>query len=167
MKKLLSMPLALTLILTASTSVFAADINQNSSNQHADTTVTFKVDPAYTVTIPADVTLERKTGTDGTITYEKDLTVSASDVRLLEGKKVRVTLDSSFKLTTGAQGAKYELPYTVKVGTSGSAITNGDVVADFTTLDSDKWSSTLHFAAENPTYAGDYKDTVIFNIAVE
>lgn len=166
MKKLLSIPLALTLVLTASTSVFAADINQN-SNQNADTTVTFKVDPAYTVTIPADVTLDRKTGTDGTITYEKDLTVSASDVRLLEGKKVRVTLDSSFKLTTGAQGAKYELPYTVKVGTSGSAITNGDVVADFTTLDSNKWSSTLHFAAENPTYAGDYKDTVIFNIAVE
>lgn len=119
------------------------------------------------MTIPADVTLDRKTGTDGTITYEKDLTVSASDVRLLEGKKVRVTLDSSFKLTTGAQGAKYELPYTVKVGTSGSAITSGDVVADFTTLDSNKWSSTLHFAAENPTYAGDYKDTVIFNIAVE
>ena len=166
MKKLLSIPLALTLVLTASTSVFAADINQNST-QNADTTVTFKVDPAYTVTIPADVTLDRKTGTDGTITYEKDLTVSASDVRLLEGKKVRVTLDSSFKLTTGAQGAKYELPYTVKVGTSGSAITSGDVVADFTTLDSNKWSSTLHFAAENPTYAGDYKDTVIFNIAVE
>ena len=116
MKKLLSIPLVLTLVLTASTSVFAADINQN-SNQNADTTVTFKVDPAYTVTIPADVTLDRKTGTDGMITYEKDLTVSASDVRLLEGKKVRVTLDSSFKLTTGAQGAKYELPYTVKVGT--------------------------------------------------
>ena len=167
MKKLLSIPLALTLVLTASTSVFAADINQNSSNQNADTTVTFKVDPAYTVTIPADVTLDRKTGTDGTITYEKDLTVSASDVRLLEGKKVRVTLDSSFKLTTGAQGAKYELPYTVKVGTSGSAITSGDVVADFTTLDSNKWSSTLHFAAENPKYAGDYNDTVTFNIAVK
>lgn len=167
MKKLLSMPLALTLVLTASTSVFAADINQNSSNQNADTAVTFKVDPAYTVTIPTDVTLDQKTGTDGTITYEKDLTVSASNVRLLEGKKVQVTLDSSFKLTTGEQGAKYELPYTVKVGTSGSAITSGDVVADFTTLDSDKWSSTLHFAAENPTYAGDYKDTVIFNIAVE
>lgn len=87
MKKLLSMPLALTLVLAASTSVFAADINQNSTQQKADTTVTFKVDPAYTVTIPADVTLDRKTGTDGTITYEKDLTVSASDVRLLEGKK--------------------------------------------------------------------------------
>ena len=167
MKKLLSMPLALTLVLTASTSVFAADINQNSSSQKADTAVTFKVDPAYTVTIPTDVTLDQKTGTDGTITYEKYLTVSASNVRLLEGKKVQVTLDSSFKLTTGEQGAKYELPYTVKVGTSGSAITSGDVVADFTTLDSDKWSSTLHFAAENPTYAGDYKDTVIFNIAVE
>ena len=166
MKKILSMPLALTLVLAASTSVFAADINQNSTQQKADTTVTFKVDPVYTVTIPANVTLDQKTGTDGTITYEKDLTVSASDVRLLEGKKVQVTLESSFKLTTGEQGAQSELPYTVKVGTSGSAITNGDVVADFTTLDSDKWSSTLHFAAENPTYAGDYKDTVTFNIAV-
>lgn len=166
MKKLLSMPLALTLVLTASTSVFAADINQDSTPKTANTTVKFNVDPAYTVTIPADVTLDRKTGTDGTITYEKDLTVSASDVRLLEGKKVQVTLESSFKLTTSAQGAKYELPYTVKVGTSGSAITSGDVVADFTTLDSDKWSSTLHFAAENPTYAGDYKDIVTFNIAV-
>lgn len=166
MKKLLSMPLALTLVLAASTSVFAADINQNSTQQKADTTVTFKVDPAYTVTIPVNVTLDQKTGTDGTITYEKDLTVSASDVRLLEGKKVQVTLESSFKLATGAQGAQYELPYTVKVGTSGSAITSGDVVADFTTLDFDKWSSILHFAAENPTYAGDYKDTVTFNIAV-
>ena len=157
MKKLLSMPLALTLVLTASTSVFAADINQNSSNQNADTTVT----------IPADVTLDRKTGTDGTITYEKDLTVSASDVRLLEGKKVQVTLDSDFKLTTGAQGAQYELPYTVKVGTSGSEIKSGDVVANFITLDFDNWSSTLHFAAENPKYAGDYNDTVTFNIAVK
>ena len=106
MKKILSMPLALTLVLAASTSVFAADINQNSTQQKADTTVTFKVDPAYTVTIPANVTLDQKTGTDGTITYEKDLTVSASDVRLLEGKKVQVTLDSDYKLTTGAQGAQ-------------------------------------------------------------
>ena len=51
MKKLLSMPPALTLVLAASTSVFAADINQNSTQQKADTTVTFKVDPAYTVTV--------------------------------------------------------------------------------------------------------------------
>ena len=113
------------------------------------------------MTIPATVTLAKDMATGS---YKQDATITAENVRLLENQTITVALASDFKLTTGAAGATYELPYTVKVGTSDTAITTGDTVATFTTNTSSQ-SSTLHFAADNPTYAGVYSDTVTFTIS--
>lgn len=161
MKKLLTIMLALVMVLSLSVTAFATNIDQDSNPKTADTSVTFNVDPTYTVTIPATVTLAK----DADGSYKQDATITATDVRLLEGQTITVTLASDFKLTTGAAGATYELPYTVKVGTSDTAIVDGGTVATFGT-DTNSQSSTLHFAANNPTYAGEYSDTVTFTIAV-
>lgn len=161
MKKLLTVVLTLAMVLSLSVTAFAADINQDIDPKTGSTNVTFNVDPTYTVTIPATVELV-KTGTD-TITYEKDMTITAAaGVRLLEGQSIQVTLTSDFNLETAASST-YKLPYTVTVG--GSTIQNNGVVATFGTNTAEQ-SSTLHFAANNPTYAGDYSDTVTFTISV-
>lgn len=162
MKKLLTIMLALVMVLSLSVDAFSAGITQDSNTKTADTSVTFNVDPTYTVTVPATVTLAK--AADGS--YKQDATITATDVRLLEDQTITVTLASDFKLITGAAGATYELDYKVTVGDSSTAIATGDTVATFTT-DTNSQSSTLHFAAENPTYAGEYSDTVTFTISVE
>lgn len=164
MKKLLTFVLAVGMALSLSVTAFAAgtSINQGSTNQTGNTNVTFNVDPSYTVTIPATVNLARDADTGN---YKQDATITATDVRLEEGKTVKVTLAGGFKLTTGANGATYMLPYTVTVGDNVTAITTGDTVATFNTSIAEQ-TSVLHFVATNPTYAGDYRDTLTFTISV-
>ncbi|MBS5480188.1 MAG: hypothetical protein KHX46_03500 [Clostridiales bacterium] len=166
MKKLLPLVLALVMALSVSATAFAADttINQDSAGKTGSTAVTFHVDPTYTVTIPEKVELT-KVDDGGTITYESDLTVTAAaGVRLLAGEVIQVTLKSGsdFNLSTAADAA-YKLPYTVTVGNN--TIANDGVVATFGT-NNEAQTATLHFAAGNPTYAGDYSDTVIFTLAI-
>lgn len=160
MKKLLTIMLALVMVLSLSVNAFAANIIQDSTPKTADTNVTFNVDPTYTVTIPATVTLAK--AADGS--YKQDATITAADVRLEEGKTIVVTLACDFQLDTAAS-ATYKLPYTVTVDDNTTAIATDDTVATFTTNTTEQ-SSTLHFTAANPTYAGNYSDTVTFTIAV-
>lgn len=163
MKKFISVALVSALALSASITAFATDITEQTSDpKQANTAVNFNVDPTYTVIIPETVTLDQKTATDGTVTYEKDLDVKANSVRLLEGKKIEVTMDSDFNLDTSASST-YKLPYTVKVGDNTDAIESGATVAVFETNPQEQ-TNTLHFAAGNPIYAGDYSDNVTFNI---
>ena len=166
MKKLLSLVLALALALSLSVTAFAEDhtIDQNTTLPATkDTTVEFNVAPTYTITIPGTVELDKKTGT-GTVTYEKDETITASaGVRLLNGQSIQVTLSAGtdgFVLTTDQAAT---LDYTVTV--NNTKIQSGDTVATFGTSTAVQ-TSTLHFAASDPTYAGDYSDTVTFNIAI-
>lgn len=164
MKKLLTLVLALAMALSVSVTAFAADttINQDSAEKTGSTAVTFNVDPTYTVTIPEKVELNQ-VDDSGTIAYENDLTVTAAaGVRLLAGEVIQVTLksDSNFNLSAGAD---YKLPYTVTV--NNMEIANDGVVATFGT-NNEAQTATLHFAAGNPTYAGDYSDTVIFTLAI-
>ena len=124
------------------------------------TTVSFHVDPAYTVTIPAAVQLDKVEGEK--VTYEKDMTVTASaGLRLLKNQTIQVTLDGEFTMTS-PEGA--ELPYTVTAG--GRPVQEGGVVASFGTSDAAQ-SSTLRFAAEDPEFAGQYSGTVTFTLRVQ
>lgn len=78
---------------------------------------------------------------------------------------MQISLTSDYKLASG----KTTLDYTVTAnkGTADEKeVTSAKpVCADFETK-TDVQKVTLHFAANNPPYAGDYSDTVTFNLAV-
>ena len=189
MKKLLSIVLALALALSLSVTVFAAgdddtgNTTQNTTiTQDTDktgkTTVNYSVAPAYTVTIPASVTID---GTNNSNT----VTVSASGVKVEKGKQVVVKLtginvttentngDNDFKVKT-AEGA--ELKYTVKIGTTDitTAEASNTVLtvnpASTTANAVASGSNNLTFAladTEVVKYAGTYSGTVTFNVSVD
>lgn len=155
MKKLFALILAVVMIATMSTTAFAANTTGGS------TEVSFNVDPTYTVTIPATVELN-KVEDNGTVTYENDYTIGANaGVRLKKNEYIEVTVASDFEMTT-TEGAT--LAYTITA--EDAAVATGGVVATFGT-DKNAQSTTIHIAANDPDYAGEYKDTVTFTVAVK
>ncbi len=166
-KKFLSTILALALCGAMSMTVFAADteVNENSSDKTGNTQIIFEVDPTYTVTIPATITLAKDENSG--VKYIGTGKVEASaGLRLEEGKKIEVRLiNCDYKLHAGVS-ATYELPYTVKAGETEVTDTR-NLVATFTTENNAATQeSVLTFTANNPKYAGNYSDTVTFTVAV-
>jgi hypothetical protein len=161
MKKLITVLLALAMVATMSTTAFAAEIGPGANASQGSTEVSFNVDPTYTVTIPATVELN-KVEDNGVITYENDYTLTAqAGVRLKKGEYIEVTVASDFEMTT-TEGAT--LAYSITAG--GNAVGTGGVVAEFATNKAEQ-TATIHIAANDPDYAGEYKDTVTFTIAVK
>ena len=155
MKKLFALILTVCLLASMSVTAFAANTTGGS------TKISFNVDPTYTITIPATVELN-KVEDNGTVTYENDYTIGANaGVRLKKNEYIEVTVASDFEMTT-EQGAT--LDYTITKG--GNAVATGGVVAEFAT-DKNAQSTTIHIAANDPDYAGEYKDTVTFTVSVE
>ena len=155
MKKLFALILAVCLLASMSTTAFAANTTGGS------TEVSFNVDPTYTVTIPATVELN-KVDTEGVVTYENDYTLTAgAGVRLKKGEYIEVTVTSDFTMETD-EGAV--LAYSITAG--GNAVANNGVVAEFAT-DKAEQTATIHIAANDPDYAGEYKDTVTSTVAVK
>ena len=155
MKKLFALILAVALMATMSTTAFAANTTGGS------TEVSFNVDPTYTITIPATVELERQED-NGTVTYENDYTIGANaGVRLKKNEYIEVTVASDFEMTT-TEGAT--LAYGITAG--GNAVANNGVVATFGP-DKNAQSTTIHIAANDPDYAGEYNDSVTFTVAVK
>lgn len=160
MKKLASFVLALAMAAVCAAPAMADTQITESTSNSCDTKVTFTIAPAYTVTIPSEVTLEKKEGE--TVTYEKDLTLTASNVRLNQGKKLQVTIaDGSILTLESAEHAK--LNYTITVGST--EVSANSVVATFTTKAPEQ-TATLHIKANDPPFAGEYKGTLKFTIAV-
>ena len=154
MKKLFALILAVVVIATMSVTASAANTTGGS------TEVTFNVDPTYTVTIPATVELN-KVEDNGVVTYENDYTLTAqAGVRLKKGEYIEVTVASDFEMTT-TEGAT--LDYTITA--ENAAVANNGVVAEFAT-DKAEQTATIHIAANDPDFAGEYKDTVTFTVAV-
>ena len=155
MKKLFALILTVCLLASMSVTAFAANTEGGS------TKISFNVDPTYTVTIPATVELN-KVEDNGTVTYENDYTLTAqAGVRLKKGEYIEVTVASNFEMAT-TEGAT--LAYAITAG--GNVVGNNGVVAEFET-DKAAQSTTIHIAANDPDYAGEYKDTVTFTIAVK
>lgn len=162
MKKLASFVLALAMAAVCAAPAMAADtrITESTSNS-CDTKVTFTIAPAYTVTIPSEVTLDKKQAGE-TVTYEKDLELKASNVRLNQGKKLQITIPDNSVLQLSAGNAT--LNYTI-TNDNGINVDAGSVAATFTTQAPDQ-TATLHIKANDPPFAGDYSGTLKFTIAV-
>ena len=161
MKKLFAVILTVAMLATMSVTAFAAEIGPGANASQGSTEVSFNVDPTYTITIPATVELERQED-NGTVTYENDYTIEAiAGVRLKKNEYIEVTVASDFEMTT-TEGAT--LAYSIPAG--GNAVATGGVVAEFET-DKAAQSTTIHIAANDPDYAGVYKDTVTFTVAVK
>ena len=161
MKKVFALILTVCLLATMSVTAFAAEIGTETNASQGSTEVSFNVDPTYTVTIPATVALN-KAEDNGTVTYENDYTLTAqAGVRLKKGEYIEVTVTSDFTMETD-EGAI--LAYAITAGDN--AVANNGVVATFGT-DKNAQSTTIHIAANDPDYAGEYKDTVTFTVAVK
>ncbi len=161
MKKLFALILTVAMLATMSVTAFAAEIGTETNASQGSTEVSFNVDPTYTVTIPATVALN-KAEDNGTVTYENDYTLTAqAGVRLKKGEYIEVTVTSDFTMETD-EGAV--LAYSITAG--GNAVANNGVVAEFDT-DKAEQTATIHIAANDPDYAGEYKDTVTFTVAVK
>ena len=126
-----------------------------SENNPRYTTVTYSVAPAYTVTIPTDVTI------DGNST-----TISAEDVVVEKGQYVSVILaeNNDFTVKT-AEGA--ELAYTVTA--NGEDVAPGDELLAVNPADSAAGTATITFDIDESDikYAGTYTGTATFTIAVK
>lgn len=173
MKKLISglSALAITMALApmsafADTTVIPDPDNMpNPKPGTAGTTVEFSVDPAYTVTIPAKVTLED----NGEGIYTNSGTLKAEGVKLAEGKEIVVSLTSAskFNMQTAAT-SEYKLPYTAE-GAFGKLTDKeaGGIVAKFATLTAKQEVPVTFTTDETPTYAGSYSDPVVFTLEVK
>ncbi len=116
------------------------------------TTVTYQVDPTFTVTIPATVALG------------ETATIKAENVVVAKGKQVEVALTNANGFTVATpQGAK--LGYTVKNGET--TVNEGDTVLTVNPDNGKTGETTLTFTTpETVKFAGDYTGSVTFTIAV-
>ena len=131
----------------------------------APTTVEFRVDPTYTVTIPAKVTL----ADNGEGIYTNSGTLKAEGVKLAEGKEIVVSLTSASKFNMQTAGAsEYKLPYTAE-GAFGKLTDKeaGGIVAKFATSTEDQEVPVTFTTDETPKYAGTFTDPVVFTIEIK
>ena len=146
-KKIITLALAAAMLSATGITAFAETTN-----------VSYNVDPSYTVSIPAAVTL-------GDSAVEADIT--ASDVILEDGKQIKVDLTAASNTASGstfnAKNGDSAVTYTI---TGDKAIAVGDTVATFTA----DGSKTLTFSAADKsgaTVAGAHTETLTFTVSVE
>ena len=147
MKKLLTLALVGAMLTATGITAFAETTN-----------VSYDVQPTYTVSIPAAVTLS-----DADVTAD----ITASNVILEDGKQIKVDLTAASNTASGstfnAKNGDSAVTYTI---TGDKAIAVGDTVATFTA----NGSKNLTFSAANKsaaTVAGAHTETLTFSIAVE
>ena len=162
MKKLFALILTVAMLATMSVTAFAAEIGTETNASQGSTEVSFNVDPTYTVTIPATVELN-KVEDNGVVTYENDYTLTAqAGVRLFFGEYIAVSVLSDFTMETEEFAW---LDYVI-LDAEGYEVANNGVVAKFYT-DKAQQTATIHIGANDPDYAGEYKDTVTFTVSIE
>jgi spore coat protein U-like protein len=150
MKKVLTFALAIMLVMSLPVTVFAA----NTTGGNAD--ITTSIAPTYTVTIPADVTVQF----NATETAFGTIEVIASQIH--PDKCIRVSLASDNKLENSIDDTKY-IPYAIK-DAEGAEFTSATYLTE-----GDKTELSIHITDGdwNADYAGDYSDTVTFTVSYE
>ena len=146
-KKIITLALAAAMLSATGITAFAETTN-----------VSYDVQPTYTVSIPAAVTLS-----DADVTAD----ITASNVILEDGKQIKVDLTAASNTASGstfnAKNGDSAVTYTI---TGDKAIAVGDTVATFAA----NGSKALTFSAANKsaaTVAGAHTETLTFGIAVE
>ena len=150
MKKLFAVILAAALVMSLSVTVFA----ENTTGGDAD--ITTSIDPTYTVTIPADVTV----AFNATETAFGAIEVTASQIH--PDKCIKVALTTDGELNNAIDNTKV-IPYVIK-DSQGAAFTAATYLTE-----GDKTDLSIHITANdwNAAYAGEYSDTVIFTVSYE
>ena len=150
MKKLFALILAVVMLATMSTTVFA----DNTTGGDAD--ITTSIDPTYTVTIPADVNVQF----NATETSFGTIEVAASQIH--PNKCIKVALATDNELNNAIDNTKV-IPYAIK-DSEGAAFTSATYLTE-----GDKTELSIHITANdwNAAYAGEYSDTVTFTVSYE
>ena len=162
-----AMAMAAAMAMSASAADPTQIVPNDSGNPNPETAgaeVTYNVDAAYTVTIPAGADIS--SGSDVQ-------SITADDVLLEQGKKITVTLSEASNTASGKlftakdESGESTVNYTIKAGDTDVEV--GGTVAEFETKTGEQ-SATLTFtkdADSTPTFAGTHTETLTFNIAVE
>ena len=152
MKKILTLALVGTILTASGITAFAVDYPGGTQ----DTEITTSVAPTFTVTIPADtaVPFNALSTEFGSVTLES--------ARLAPNKAVQVTVTSDYDLNNSVDNEAV-IPYSLKTA---DETVDADYAATFTTA-GEKVDLTIDItqAAWDAAAAGDYSDTVTFNIA--
>lgn len=153
MKKLVSFALVLALSAALSTTALAAEISETSKPQSSEVKVTTSIAPTYTVSIPANTAVAFNA--ENTSFGEIKLTAAQLD----PGKTVKVELSASGTLKNDADKNK-TLAYKIMSGNAEFTSASYDTAGKSTAL-------TIHITQDawNGAFAGDYADTVAFNIS--
>ena len=152
MKKLLTLALVGAMLTATGITAFAVDYPGGTQ----DTEITTSVAPTFTVTIPADtaVPFNALSTEFGSVTLES--------ARLAPNKAVQVTVTSDYDLNNSVDNEAV-IPYSLKTA---DETVDADYAATFTTA-GEKVDLTINItqADWDAAAAGDYSDTVTFNIA--
>ena len=159
MKKLISGLSALAIMAMPLTAYADTTIDQDTAKpQKAEAVITTEVAPAYIVTIPSDTKVKfNSVNTDfGTVELTK--------AQLEPGKVVKVTLTTDNKLENKADEEK-TIAYTIFEG-MGEDVTETEFAAGTYQAVGDKTDLTINITQDewNAAYAGEYSDTVTFNV---
>ena len=152
MKKILTLALVGAMLTATGITAFAVDYPGGTQN----TEITTSVEPTFTVTVPADTTVPFNA-----LSTEFG-SVELESARLAPDKAVQVTVTSDYNLNNSVDNTAV-IPYSLKAGND---TLDADYAATFTTA-GEKVDLTIDItqAAWDAAAAGDYSDTVTFNIA--
>ena len=163
MKKTLSMALALTLALSLAVPAFATDITVDGGV--GETVVTYGTSQGFTVTIPADFTID-------SATQKASADVEAENVLIPYGKTLNVRISGddyvdSWELIDTAE-ASNQLTYNIGTTEGGNDIVNNSVVLSVAAGNTSGATETLYFEViDTLTKAGTYTDTLTFTVSVD
>ena len=148
MKKLFAVILTVALLMSLSVIAFAA----NTTSGDAD--ITTSIAPTYTVTIPADVNV----AFNATETAFGTIEVTASQIH--PNKCIKVTINTDKKLENSTDETKV-IEYDI-MDAEGNPFTSATYLTE-----GDKTELSIHITEDswNKAYAGEYSDTVTFDVS--
>lgn len=167
MKKVLAMVMTMVMVGSLAMAVSAATINQGSNSKNGTATVTATVaenTSTYTVSIPETIDFGSYTHVTASETFDKEFSVSVSDVTYLYGKKISVAVSGSgdsgaFVMKNGEATLAYKV-----LNSAGNEVTVNGTLAEFTASGEQKCKLQLDKSATS--VAGSYSGTLTFAVSV-